>query len=317
MPYLKITDKLECQGSFQLSDGLNIFNEEFDPKSTSMWPAGLNFSDEANISRFFNEGINLRVVTLPSNDQFMEALESDPVLKALHKRFHMAPYLSGERFRSNGIILGKSYKLNSLEALEYLTSIGTKFEPKYCVFMIKNAINAKRMDLIYSMTDSCRNDAMVKKFSEELIELDNEEIKELFMSLTKTYSDALVPFGTNLIKLAIRKNLSQIMELIVKCGYQFHPNETLLASDLRFCISRELRFMLDNGFDFSEVKDTIYSLVNDASFGGNRFDSHCLELLKMLKGRVTLNQGKVDEALRRACSRVNKDLAKAIVDLIA
>ena len=92
--YYKVTNKKENHHGFQYVDGLNILIEPFSPTGSCV-PGGFYFTTKEHIHKFYNYGINLRLVTLP---------ESDP-------DFQMVKDPSGDKWRANKIILGKKYSL--------------------------------------------------------------------------------------------------------------------------------------------------------------------------------------------------------------
>ena len=107
--YFKITNKDENHHNFQYVDGLNILQDEFnnDPNQ-SCCAGGFYFTDVANIFKFLDYGIYLRIVTLPINNP----------------DFLMINDKSNDKWRANMIILGKRYDLSDVNTFKYLVDKG-------------------------------------------------------------------------------------------------------------------------------------------------------------------------------------------------
>uniref|UniRef100_A0A6G6ACT6 Ankyrin repeat-containing protein n=1 Tax=Borely moumouvirus TaxID=2712067 RepID=A0A6G6ACT6_9VIRU len=114
--YFKITNELECHHGFQYVDGLNILKEEFNnnPKASCV-PGRLYFSDSINICKFLHFGINLREVTLPTDNPDFQMIK-DP---------------EGDKYGANMIILGKKRDLRDIDTWEYLISVGINIRADY------------------------------------------------------------------------------------------------------------------------------------------------------------------------------------------
>lgn len=92
--YFKITNEAENHHGFQYKDGLNVLLQPFRQEGSCV-PGGLYFTTIDFIHEFYNYGVNLRIVELPT---------SDP-------EFKMVGDPEGNKWRANKIILGAKYSL--------------------------------------------------------------------------------------------------------------------------------------------------------------------------------------------------------------
>src|ERR1700733_6675589 len=93
--YWKITNENENHHGYQYKDGLNVLIEEFEPEGSCV-PGGFYFTETKDILKFLVYGVYLREVILPLDDP----------------NFKMVKDPSGDKYRSNMIILGKKYNLS-------------------------------------------------------------------------------------------------------------------------------------------------------------------------------------------------------------
>ena len=94
--YYKITNESEIHNGYEYRDGLNILKEEFnnDPNASCV-KGGFYFTDFNNICKFYHYGINIRIIKLPITDP----------------DFKITKDISGDKWRSNKIILCEKYSL--------------------------------------------------------------------------------------------------------------------------------------------------------------------------------------------------------------
>ena len=105
--YFIITNEEENHNDFKYVTGLNIFKGKFnDDPNQLCCKDGFCFMDAANIFKFFNHGIYLRVVTLPINNPEFRIIKDE------------------NKWRANMIILGKCYDLCNVETFKYLMECG-------------------------------------------------------------------------------------------------------------------------------------------------------------------------------------------------
>jgi len=107
MPYYKITNKEENHHGFQYEDGLNVLTDEFKEQGSCV-AGGLYFTNEKYIFRFFNFGIYLREIFLPTDNP----------------KFKMVQDPDADKWRANMIILGKRHKLANIETIKFLIDNG-------------------------------------------------------------------------------------------------------------------------------------------------------------------------------------------------
>src|SRR5579872_5531766 len=104
--YFKVTNENECHYDFQYKDGLNILPFA---KSESCVPGGLYFTNQENISKFFNYGMYIRQVTIPLDAQI---------------------YKDTDKWRADKIILGHRYTISEfiikykIDAIDYAAENG-------------------------------------------------------------------------------------------------------------------------------------------------------------------------------------------------
>ena len=107
--YVKITNSQENHNGFQYVDGLNILTEKFnDDANDSCCAGGFYFTNVRNIFKFIEYGVYLREITLPTEDP----------------EFKMIKDKTGDKWRSNMIILGNRYNLFTVNTVEYLIKKG-------------------------------------------------------------------------------------------------------------------------------------------------------------------------------------------------
>src|SRR3990172_4479430 len=104
--YYKITNKKEIHNGCEYHDGLNILTELFVEEGSCV-PGGFYFTTIEYIHKFFDDGINLRKVSFPNDPQLR--IVKDP---------------SGDKWRSNMIILGKKYLLSDVSTWKFLIENG-------------------------------------------------------------------------------------------------------------------------------------------------------------------------------------------------
>jgi len=91
--YYKVTNEKENHHNFQYEDGLNILKQKFNNNPMdSCVRGGFYFTDENNILEYLSYGCWIREVSIPHDTQVI----LDP---------------SGDKWRTNGIILGKKYTI--------------------------------------------------------------------------------------------------------------------------------------------------------------------------------------------------------------
>ena len=101
--YVKVTNEKENHNGFQYIDGLNILQEPFNNNpNDSCCAGGLYFTTLEHINKFYEYGINLRVVELPLND---------PEFKMIKDR-------TGDKWRANKIIFKEKYSLLDIETYQ-------------------------------------------------------------------------------------------------------------------------------------------------------------------------------------------------------
>ena len=92
--YYKITNKEENHNGFQYQDGLNVLEESFnDDPIASCVSGGFYFTTKEHIHKFYNYGIYIRIVKLPTDDPEFKIIK-DP---------------EGDKWRANKIILCKKF----------------------------------------------------------------------------------------------------------------------------------------------------------------------------------------------------------------
>lgn len=103
--YYKVTNEDECHYGFQYKDGLNILTEPFDDNPLhSCCKGGFYFTIDKYINHFYECGVWLREVFLPIDNP----------------NFKMIKDSSGNKLRSNMIILGKKYNLLNIDDVKYI-----------------------------------------------------------------------------------------------------------------------------------------------------------------------------------------------------
>jgi len=94
--FFKITNQEETHNEFVYQDGMNILRQAFNGEpDASCVTGGFYFTTIEHIPKFYELGINLRVVELPLSDPEFRCV-NDP---------------AGDRWRANKIYLGKKYSL--------------------------------------------------------------------------------------------------------------------------------------------------------------------------------------------------------------
>jgi len=94
--YFKVTNEKENHNGFQYQDGLNVLIEKFnDDPEISCCAGGFYFTNRDDIHKFFDYGINLRIITLPKDDPDFKIVR-DP---------------DDDKWRVNKIIFGEKYSL--------------------------------------------------------------------------------------------------------------------------------------------------------------------------------------------------------------
>ena len=122
--YYKIINKEWNHNRYQYVPGLNILKEKFnDDPNNICGPGGFYFTTAEHIFKFLNYGCYLVEVDLPTSDpDFKMVADSD-----------------GDKFRSNKIILGKTYELSDAPTFSMLIEKGVNIHVdndfalnKYC-----------------------------------------------------------------------------------------------------------------------------------------------------------------------------------------
>jgi hypothetical protein len=104
--YYKILNEAEYHRGYQYNDGLNILKEAFnDDPTKSCCKGGFYYTDISNIFEFIEYGIYVREVIIPLEARIVK----DP---------------SGNKWRTNQIILGKKHDLRNVETFKYLVDKG-------------------------------------------------------------------------------------------------------------------------------------------------------------------------------------------------
>ena len=111
--YYKVTNENENHHSFQYHDGLNILTGSFNGNvNNSCCKGGLYFTTSNNIYKFIGYGVHIREITLSTDDP----------------SFKMVQNKSGDKYRSNMIILGKKYNMFDIETiLQFKLYLSDKF----------------------------------------------------------------------------------------------------------------------------------------------------------------------------------------------
>jgi hypothetical protein len=101
--YFKVTNEKENHNGFQYQDGLNVLIEKFnDDPEMSCCAGGFYFTTKEHIHKFFDFGINLRIITLPKDEADFKMIR-DP---------------EGDKWRANKIIFGEKYSLLDYKTYE-------------------------------------------------------------------------------------------------------------------------------------------------------------------------------------------------------
>ncbi|AGD93027.1 putative ankyrin repeat protein [Megavirus lba] len=124
--FLKVTNKEECHNKYPYKDGLNKLEGKFnDNPGEACVPGRLYFCKPKHIHKYFNYGVYLREVYLPTDNPDFKMIK-DP---------------SGKKYGANMIILGKKYFLGDPKTWEFMNTISVKFEKSSLDYIIsKNYI---------------------------------------------------------------------------------------------------------------------------------------------------------------------------------
>lgn len=96
--YFKITNEKENHDNYQYHDGLNILNDNLST-STTHAVDGFYFTTLEHIHKFYQHGINLRIIKLPTEN---------PDFKMVTDKYE-------DKYRSNMIIFGEKYSLYDID----------------------------------------------------------------------------------------------------------------------------------------------------------------------------------------------------------
>ena len=103
--FYKITNEKENNDNYQyLNDGLNILNKPFVDN-------GFTFTNLKHIYDFLDDGVYLRIITLPQDDN----------------DFKMVYNNNKKQWNANKIILGAKYRLDNISTFKFLESINRPF----------------------------------------------------------------------------------------------------------------------------------------------------------------------------------------------
>jgi len=114
--YYKVTNEEECHHGFQYKDGLNVLVEPFnyDPKQ-SCCEGGLYFTTKEHIHKFYEFGIYIREVFLPTDN----------------KDFKMVQDPEGDKWRANMLIFGKKYDMTNFDHIKYILENINNYTEKF------------------------------------------------------------------------------------------------------------------------------------------------------------------------------------------
>ena len=105
--YYKITNEKEIHNGYAYHDGLNILTEPF-AETGSCVKGGFYFTTIEFIHKFFDYGVHLREISLPTTNP----------------NFRMIKDPDGDKWRSNMIIFGKKHFLNEVSTYKFLIENG-------------------------------------------------------------------------------------------------------------------------------------------------------------------------------------------------
>lgn len=159
--YFKVTNATENHYGFQYVDGLNILIEKFnnDPDD-SCCGGGFYFTTLEHIHNFYDYGVYLREVFLPTEDPEFQMVEDSDC----------------DKWRANRIILGKKYSLGDVET--------------YKKFMIplpsvEYAVSKCFFDLYLFLTKVCCTDYISYEIFDAAVENNNLEFIKYFLQTEK------------------------------------------------------------------------------------------------------------------------------------
>lgn len=102
--HLKVTNEPENHNGYQFKDGPNFLQEKFNNNPNDTCGAGFHVTTKAHVHDFYTYGTNVRVVELPDK----------------HPDFKMVVDPSGDKIRTNMIILKEKYSLGKLSTYSKL-----------------------------------------------------------------------------------------------------------------------------------------------------------------------------------------------------
>jgi len=121
--YYKVTNEEECHYDFQYKDGLNVLVKPFndDPKQ-SCCEGGLYFTTKEHIHKFYEFGVYIREVFLPTDN----------------KDFKMVQDPEEDKWRANMLIFGKKYDMTNFDHIKYILENINDYTENFIDYAIKN-----------------------------------------------------------------------------------------------------------------------------------------------------------------------------------
>lgn len=260
--YFKITNINECHHDFQYRDGLNVLVEEFnDNPDDSCCAGGFYFTTIEHIHRFYDFGINLRVVTLPTNDP----------------TFKMVMDYEGDKWRANQIILGEKYSLDDLETYKKfdipyptLYTIAKNNLLNIAKFLLETSNIRKKKNMNFSLVAATRagnikmvqlliqHGAYIHTQCDYIFEIaamngDLEMIKFLVENGININDDDCIVFQR-----VVKRGQLKIVKYLVEKGVDIHVrNDKVLEYAVTHCHFDIAKFLIESGSDVAMMNSNV------------------------------------------------------------
>jgi ankyrin repeat protein len=236
-PKLKITNENEIHHGYQYHDGLNVLQEPFQNEGSCV-PGGFYYTDKENLHHFYNYGIWIRCIDVPSDALIVKDPDES----------------GGVKWRCNKIIFLQKYPLYDLNTIK---TLDLHINETY----IKNACVYGKLDILEWWCKSCQNP---EKYLDELMNLASQFNHVHILDLLKN-SGLPLKYNEDALDIASENGHINVLEWWLKSGLPLKYNEYALDYASGNGHINVLTWWLKSGLELKYSE----SALNSASWKGH------------------------------------------------
>jgi len=228
-PKLKITNENEIHHGYQYHDGLNVLQEPFQNEGSCV-PGGFYYTDKENLHHFYNYGIWIRCIDVPSDALIVKDPDES----------------GGVKWRCNKIIFLQKYPLYDLNTIK---TLDLHINETY----IKNACVYGKLDILEWWCKSCQNP---EKYLDELMNLASQFNHVHILDLLKN-SGLPLKYNEDALDIASENGHINVLEWWLKSGLELKYSYISMNSASQNGHVNVLEWWLKSGLELKYDEDAL------------------------------------------------------------